>query len=215
MRELINNLITIATVTATKTSEGKALAKVKIGDRQSDFYPVLGFANSFKRHFCPVRVGEQVLVFSPFGDASSGVIVGSIFFNGTNEPASSSDTKEISQYEDGTIISYDSSSSTLEILNPKTLNLAIQNDINITCKSANITATDTNITSPNVTIKGNTTIQGAINTAGSGGGAGSITMNGTLSLSGDLVVGGNISDSRGDLTGHSHSDTDGYTSSPR
>lgn len=36
-----------------------------------------------------------------------------------------------------------------------------------------------------------------------------------MNLSGNLNVGGNITDARGDLTGHSHKDTDGATSLPR
>ncbi|ALV24557.1 phage baseplate assembly protein V [Campylobacter iguaniorum] len=205
-------MITLATI--CEVEESKSLVKVNYQGTISKFIPYLQKANSYKQSFTPPRVGEQVILY----ECSNGnfkFCYGAICTKTNKEPNGSSHTKEITQYEDGTIISYDTSSSTLEVLNPKTLNLTVQNDINITCKSANITATDTTITSPSVIIKGNTTIQGSINTAGAGGGAGSITMNGTLNLSGDLVVGGNISDSRGDLTGHSHSDTDGYTSSPR
>ncbi|PSM51361.1 phage baseplate assembly protein V [Campylobacter blaseri] len=37
----------------------------------------------------------------------------------------------------------------------------------------------------------------------------------TFNIDGNLKVSGDISDSRGDLTGHSHNDTDGFVSSPR
>ncbi|MGH1601707.1 phage baseplate assembly protein V [Campylobacter majalis] len=176
------------------------------------FIPYLAIANSFKTHFIPPRVGEAVILCD-FGGAK--VAIGGIFNHDYKEPNEASNTKEIIKYEDGTILSYDTSTSTLEIINAKTLNINIQNDINITCKSANLKATNTTIKSPNVLIQGNTTIQGAINTAGSGGDAGVFSINGDLNINGNLKVSGNIDDIRGDLTGHNHSDTDGYTSMPR
>lgn len=190
-------------------------ARAAIGSMVTDFLPVVQTGeNSFKNTWEPIIVGEQCIVLPIRGELNSGVIIRGIETT-TNSVPTTNENAQMTKFSDGTIISYDTSSSTLEVLNPKTINLAVQNDINITCKSANITATDTTVTSPSVMIKGNTTIQGSISTTGAGGGSGSITMNGTLNLSGDLIVGGNISDSRGDLTGHSHSDTDGYTSSPR
>ncbi|CUU72177.1 phage baseplate assembly protein V [Campylobacter hyointestinalis] len=205
-------MITLGTICEVEAS--KSLVKVNYQGTISKFIPYLQKANSYKQSFTPPRVGEQVVLYE-CSNGSLKFCEGAICTKTDSEPSTSSPTKEITRYEDGTIVSYDTSNSTMEILNPKTLNLSVQNDVNITCKSANIIAEATTITSPSVMIKGNTTIEGTINTTGSGGGAGAITMNGTLNLSGDLVVGGNISDSRGDLTGHSHSDTDGYTSSPR
>lgn len=176
------------------------------------FIPYLAIANSFKTHFIPPRIGEAVILCD-FGGAK--VAIPSIFNHDYKEPNGASNTKEIIKYEDGTILSYDTSTSTLEIINAKTLNINIQNDINITCKSANLNATSTSIKSPSVSIQGNTTIQGAISTTGSGGDAGVFSINGDLSINGNLKVSGNIDDARGDLTGHSHSDTDGFTSTPR
>ena len=118
------------------------------------------------------------------------------------------------------IISYDTSSSTLEITNPKVINIVVQNDINVTCKNANLTAQKTTIKSPSVQILGNTNIQGAITTSGDGGGSGEFSINGNLKITGDVKIGANLSaggsariggsitDTKGDLTNHTNH---GYT----
>ena len=176
------------------------------------FIPYLQFANSYKRSFTPPRVDEQVMLVD-FGGAK--IAIGSFLNASFSAPSGASTTKEVSQYEDGTIISYDTSSSTLEITNPKVINIVIQNDINVTCKNANLTAQNTTIKSPNVQILGNTNIQGAITTSGGGGESGEFSINGNLRIKGNLTTTGNITDARGDLTGHKHNDTDGGTSLPR
>jgi len=176
------------------------------------FIPYLQFANSYKRSFTPPRVEEQVMLVD-FGGAK--IAIGSFLNASFSAPSGASTTKEVSQYEDGTIISYDTSSSTLEITNPKVINIVVQNDINVTCKNANLTAQKTTIKSPSVQILGNTNIQGAITTSGDGGGSGEFSINGNLRIKGNLTTTGNITDARGDLTAHSHNDTDGGKSLPR
>ncbi|MGG7049059.1 MULTISPECIES: phage baseplate assembly protein V [unclassified Campylobacter] len=153
-----------------EVASGKALVKVNYQGTITKLIPYISPANSFMQSYTPPRVGEQVILLEcESGNAK--FALGAIFCQSYKEPSGSSNTKQITAYEDGTIISYDSSSSTLEILNPKMINIKAKNSVNITTP--------------------------------------------VLNLNGDLVVSGNITDSRGDLTGHSHSDTDGYTSTPR
>lgn len=161
-------MITLGTICEVETS--KSLVKVNYQGTISKFIPYLQKANSFKQSFTPPRIGEQVVLYQ----CSSGSFKfcgGAICSKTNSEPVTSSATKEITQYEDGTIVSYDTFNSTMEIINPKTLNLSVQNSVTITA--------------PNVFINGN------------------------------LKVSGDITDSRGDLTGHSHNDSDGATSNPR
>lgn len=128
----LSNLARFGTVTETKSANGKALARVKIGERVSDFLPVKSFSNSFKKHWIPIRPEEQVLVISPFGDANSGLVLRSIFNKNAKEPVGANDHTEIIEYEDGTKISYDTQAKEL------TINAA--GTVNIICKNANITA---------------------------------------------------------------------------
>ena len=178
----VNNLIALGTVTESKCAQGLSLARVKILNRVTDFLPVMQSANSFKTHAVPIRPGEQVVVLHPFGEGDSGVILGSIFNKGKKEPTGYGDSKEVTIYMDGTVISYDTESKVMEIDAVGT--------INITCKNANIQAQNTVITSTTTHI-------------------------GNVAIDGNLEVSGEITDSRGDLTGHQHSDTDGATSLPR
>jgi phage-related baseplate assembly protein len=193
--------------------DNKGLVKVNYQGTISKFIPYLAIANSFKRKFVPPRVNEQVLMFQG-ENGNAKFALGAIFSQRCKEPSGACTTKEISQYEDGTTISYDTSSSTLEITNPKVINIVVQNDINITCKNANLTAQKTTIKSPNVQILGNTNIQGAITTSGDSGGSGEFSINGNLKISGNmkvgsnLNVGGSITDARGNLTNHTNN---GYT----
>lgn len=200
--------------TICEVSEDKSLVRVEYLGTKTKMIPYAQFANSFKRSFSPPRVGEQAIVHQ-LRDGGFKYAVGSIFNTKCKEPTGSSQTKEVTEYEDGTIISYDVRSSTLEILNPNTINIVTLSDINITTQNANITAKNTIVKSPSILLEGNTTIQGTITTTGSGGASGTFSIKGDVNIEGNLNLSGDVTDSRGDLTGHSHNDTDGYVSSPR
>lgn len=106
--ELLRKLGNIAAVgTISEVVEAKALVRVTLLDRVTDFLPVLMFANSFKKHFIPPRVGEQVIVISPYGEASSGFVIRGIFNRGCREPELANDTTEVIEFEDGTVVMYD------------------------------------------------------------------------------------------------------------
>ncbi len=106
--ELLRKLGNIAAVgTISEVVEAKALVRVTLLDRVTDFLPVLMFANSFKKHFVPLRVGEQVIVISPYGEASSGFVIRGIFNRGCREPELANDTTEVIEFEDGTVVMYD------------------------------------------------------------------------------------------------------------
>ena len=112
---LISNLCSFGTIVETKSANGLALAKVKIDDRVTDFFPIASKSNSFKKHYIPVRVGEQVTVFCPFGEANIGFILPSIFNKGSKEPTGASDTREVVTYEDGTTFFYDTKIKELNV----------------------------------------------------------------------------------------------------
>ncbi|RXJ86948.1 phage baseplate assembly protein V [Arcobacter sp. CECT 8985] len=115
LKRLIDNLVNFGTISETKSADGKALARVKIADRETDFLPINSFSNSFKKHFIPARVGEQVVVISPFGEANGGFILRSIFNKSSKEPSGSNDHTEVIEYEDGTRFSYDTQAKVLTV----------------------------------------------------------------------------------------------------
>jgi len=194
LRRLINNIVCFGTVSQTKSADGKALVRIKVMERETDFLPVVSFSNSFKKHFIPVRVGEQVVMFSPFGEANGGFILRSIFNKSAKEPALANEHTEVMEYEDGTVISYDTKA--------KELKINASDKITIICKAATVTA-DTVVITATTTNNGDVTING------------NLTVSGDIGADGNISSGGTIEDSKGDLTAHTHSTTDGATALAR
>jgi phage baseplate assembly protein V len=112
---LWENIVKVGTVSELLLTQDKALARVTIGGRQTPLLPVVMKANSFKRHWVPIRIGEQVTVFSPFGNPDLGFVVPSIFHTGCKEPEGASGHTEVIEYEDGTRIVYDTQAKSLSL----------------------------------------------------------------------------------------------------
>ena len=181
-------------------------AKVAIGSMVTDFLPVFqAHANSYAVSFSPIRVGEQVLVLPVHDELNSGVVLRGLYQSSYKTDAT--DKKVHISFEDGIKMSYDSSSSCLEISSPKLINITCDN-ANVKAKNVMVEASDTTIKSPKIKLLGNTLIQGAINTAGVGGDSGSFEINGDVRITGSITAGGNanfggsVSDGRGSLTDH-------------
>ena len=196
--------IEVATISEVRGDK----ARVAVGSMVTDFLPVLqAFSNSFAVSFSPIRAGEQVLVLPVRGNLNSGVILRGLYQSAHKEE--STDKKVRVSFEDGVSMSYDTASSTLEIAAPKQINITCEN-ANLNAKTVNVTAQNTTVKSPQISLLGNTLIQGSINTAGSDGGSGSFEINGDVKISGSLTAGGNASfggsvrDGRGDLTNHTN-----------
>ena len=183
-------------------------AKVAIGSMVTDFLPVFqAHANSYAVSFSPIRVGEQVLVLPVHDELNSGVVLRGLYQSSHKTDAT--DKKIHISFEDGIKMSYDSSSSCLEISSPKLINITCDN-ANVKAKNVMVEASDTTIKSPNIKLLGNTLIEGAINTAGVGGGSGSFEINGDVRITGSITAGGNanfggsVSDGRGNLSNHTN-----------
>lgn len=183
-------------------------AKVAIGSMVTDFLPVFqAHANSYAVSFSPIRVGEQVLVLPVHDELNSGVVLRGLYQSSYKTDAT--DKKVHISFEDGINMSYDSSSSCLEISSPKLINITCDN-ANVKAKNVMVEANDTTIKSPSIKLLGNTLIQGAINTAGVGGGSGSFEINGDVRITGSITAGGNanfggsVSDGRGNLSDHTN-----------
>jgi len=132
MKELerkINNIVQIGTVTEVKSADGLALARVNLLGRVTDFLPVFLWANDFVKVWMPIRVGQQVAVLSPFGNANSGIILPSVYNKSCKEPSGASDRNVIIDFSGGVRI--DSDGVNLNIFAPGFLNIAASSGINI------------------------------------------------------------------------------------
>lgn len=205
LKRLINNLVNVGTITQTKSSDGKALVKVKIIDRQTDFLPLVSFSNSFKKHFIPARVGEQVVVFCPFGEANGGFVLRSIFNTKAKEPNGSNDHTEVIEYEDGTRITYDTQAHELKI--------DVLQTVNIICKTAFVVADTVDITA-DTTNNGKVKVNGTLEVTDRITGGNGISITGGNDIGGasfdcdinakDINASGEITDSKGSLTNHTN-----------
>ena len=196
--------IEVATISEVRGDK----ARVAVGSMVTDFLPVLqAFSNSFAVSFSPIRAGEQVLVLPVRGNLNSGVILRGLYQSAHKEEPT--DKKVRVSFEDGIKMSYDSSSSCLEISSPKLINITCDN-ANVKAKNVMVEASDTTIKSGDIKLLGNTLIEGSINTAGSGGGSGSFEINGDVRITGSITAGGNanfggsVSDGRGNLSDHTN-----------
>jgi len=223
LRELLRrleNIVQVGTISVTKTRQGKALAKVILDDdednkRVTRFLPVLSLANSFARVWFPVRVDEQVLVISPFGNANSGFIIRSIFNRGCKEPDGSNEHTTVVEFEDGTRMSYDTKASELKVEAVKT--------INIFCVDANVEASkQVYVKAPDTVIESKTLVKGTLTVEGLTSLLGGmkvipsadvtigaefdceIKTTKDINAEGDINSKGNISDKRGSLTDHTN-----------
>lgn len=132
--------------------------------------------------------GEQVLVLSPSGDLSQGVILGSLSQDAFPHAGNDKNPKRI--FEDGTVIEYDKTSSTLLIDAS-----ASGGHVVIQCNSAQIQAESTiTMDAPNTICTGNLTVEKSLSMGASGGAA---TLKGDVSFSGGSLThdGKNIGES--------------------
>lgn len=95
--------------TVVEVQSTKALVKVDVCGRVSDWMPVLMMANAFKRHFIPLRVGEQVAVL---GGLDNGFVLRGMYHATCGEPAGSGAACEVIVYESGASIIVDTDANT-------------------------------------------------------------------------------------------------------
>lgn len=156
LKRKLKNLIRITTI-ITPNPDGKALATVRVGaDKESIEFPVLSFANTFKKHWIPIRENEQVLVLFPFGNGNKGYIFRGVFFRGLREPVGADKDTEIIEYEDGTRLSYSVKDSTLKVSGNCKIVIEAEN-VEVTTKQATVKANSVLVDSASIDLgKGGT-----------------------------------------------------------
>lgn len=105
----LNNLCQVGLISEVDNS--KFIARVKLNDRTTDFFKVFSQEGAFKKTRTPLRVGEQVMVLCPFGNANIGFILRGIA--GDSDVLSGGDDDDITEYSDGTKIVKSSNAFTI------------------------------------------------------------------------------------------------------
>lgn len=200
LQRLLANLIRYGVVTELDTSDPSApRVKCSTGGLDTDWLPwCAGRAGATRRWSAP-RPGEQVVVFSPYGDPAQGFVLPGFYQDAHPAPADSQD-KDTTVYPDGSTVEYDSASNTL------TVNVAGNGNVVVNCKVATVKA-DTSVTldTPEATVTGNLTVQknlgvvGAMAVQGEGASGAVSTFAGSIQITDGDVTADAIS-----LKGHGH-----------
>lgn len=128
---MIQNLIAIGTVVAV--DHASARVKVSInGGQSSRWIPVPGNVTQNFRGTSHLRVGTQVIVGSPSGDPANGVIL-QIFYSNALPTVSTDGAIDTVQWNDGTTVSYNTSSKRLELHSSGDLVVSAAGAIGIQC----------------------------------------------------------------------------------
>lgn len=181
---ILANLIRIGVV--SELDEANARVKVTTGGFTTDWLPWTASRAGATRTWSAPRAGEQVVVLSPYGDPSQGVVIPSIYQDDHPAPATSKD-KETTVYPDGSTVEYDSAANTL------TVTVAGSAKVIVNCKEATVNAsTSVTLNTPDTYCKGKLTVDGLL-TYKNG-------MNGSTGSGASAVISGNIQFTGGSLT---------------
>lgn len=187
------NIIRIGTV--AELDPATARVKVSTSGLTTDWLPWSASRAGNTRTWSPPRVGEQVIIASPFGDMGQAAVIGSLFSDSKPAPATSQD-HETTVYPDGSTVDYNSASNTL------TVTVAGAGNVVINCKQATINAeTSVTLDTPATHCTGNLQVDGALSfgggMTGSGGGTTAV-IDGNVQVNGNLNASGQVTDGNGD-----------------
>jgi|GEM_PF-1061817 len=202
----LENLLCLGTI--AEVDHSHARVKLDIAGRTTGWLPYSAEIGANFRRWRPLRVGTQVLAGCPSGDPANAVIVQILYTDALPSPSTRGDL-DIVQFDDGTVVSYDSGAKLLTAETPG--DLAVTAGGNITADAGgNVSAhAGTDITA---TADGNVSIEAAASARIAGaslelvttqGGAGAATMTGSFRLVGDFEITGTV-----EVTGGIHASGD-------
>lgn len=134
-----DNIIQLGTIVGVDTAN-RALVRVQIDDRVTDWIPYMMKASTHIKIWIPPQIGEQVEVHSPYGEGDDGVAHGSIYNKDCKEPTGADGFTTIIEWSNGASVVVNTKTNTMRIANPG----------------------EVSITAPTVNIIGNLKVSGSI-----------------------------------------------------
>ncbi|WP_341822986.1 phage baseplate assembly protein V [Wolbachia endosymbiont (group A) of Clivina fossor] len=92
----------------------KAKVRVKIGELLTDFLPWITSRAGEERSWLPPSINEQVVILSPLGELSLGVVLAGIYQQKYAAPENKKEINSV-KFQDGTRLLYDKEKHHLEI----------------------------------------------------------------------------------------------------
>lgn len=112
----------------TTLGSGKKLeVKVSVDDRVTNWLPVKTQASSFLTVHTPIRIGDQVIVFNPFGNNEDGFVDRNLTYKNISLPQEADENTYISLFEDGTVFTHNTKTKKIDLKTTCDLTL----DVNI------------------------------------------------------------------------------------
>lgn len=225
----VANVVRLGTIVAADYATAKA--RVKIGELTTDWLPWMTLRAGGDVTWWAPEVDEQVLVLSPSGELTQGVILAALYQ--TSIPANGDrPTLHRTTYADGAVIEYDREAHVLRATIPgdavvtaeKSITASAGTDVTVIAASA---VTVTGNESVSVSSAGPVSIASAgqvtvsaptVNIdGGEGGGAmatlrgnfslrGNLKVEGSVAVSGNIDAGGQMTDAGGNTNHHTHGD---------
>lgn len=107
MGRQLSNLVRIGTISELDVTNARV--KVSVAGLTTEWLPWAASRAGTTRQWSPPKVGEQVIIASPYGDMAQAVVIGSVYQDDHPAPASSGDQERI-VYPDGAFEDYNSAS---------------------------------------------------------------------------------------------------------
>lgn len=195
LERLLANMIRVGRVKEVRTTKPAAV-KLEIGGLETDWLPWgVGRAGKTRTWSAPT-VGEQRLLFSPYGDMTQAVIGPAIYQDDHDQPAESGDQEHV-VFPDGSTVDYNSDTNTLTVtvaaagnvvINCKHATINAEDDATVNTKTATVNAsTKIELATPLVHCTQALTVDGLLTYKGGlvGSGGSGAAMTGNLTLTGD------------------------------
>lgn len=184
MNRAISNMIRVGNIRAVDVANARV--RVAFGGCVSDWLPWGTSRAGNRRDWTAPNVGEQVMVFCPFGDPTQAVVGPSIFQDDFNAPSTSAD-QDVTVFPDGTTFVYDSASNTYTQTIAGSGNWVFNlKAAQINTETANIKAsTSVTLDTPETTCTGNLTVAKSFTMGQEGGSA---TMKGNVAIEGGSLT---------------------------
>ena len=186
---LLQNLIRLGTIAEVKGAK----ARVRLGPTLTTEW--LNWATrraGSTRTWSAPTVGEQVIVFSPGGDLTRGIIVPALYSQAFDAPESS-DSIHTTHYPDGAVVQYDHAAHALTATLPGgtatiTADKVTSNAPSTIC-TGDLTIMKNLIVKQSATVEGVTTLNGGVNAKAGAAGGVAIAVQGTIKASEDVLAG--------------------------
>ncbi|MDN2701501.1 phage baseplate assembly protein V [Janthinobacterium sp. SUN100] len=182
LSRLLQNLIRLGTIAEV---EG-AKARVRLGPTLTTEW--LKWATrraGSTRTWSAPTVGEQVIVFSPGGDLTRGIIVPALYSQEFDAPETS-DSIHTTHYPDGAVVQYDHATHALTALLPDGTTTITADKV--TSNAPSTICTGNLIVMQSATVSGATALNGGVNAKAGAADSLAITMQGTITASEDVLA---------------------------